>query len=294
VLCERGDIVRPGDTYPRNTALAILVSGAPGAGKTNFCMEFPDPWFADADQNLRNAVDRHPGKHFTYDCPEFDTDDKGNIVKRYADHEHWPRLETIIKAAGPDPKVGTIVVDGLGRVADYLRAYLVHTGGQAEKPLLVGGLKVMTMSLWGPFSDLMKKLVFLCRSYNKPFLMTTHLGVDENELTTVKEQKVLLQGALKADYPKLYTDFVMCKAEPNAGERYKPYGVRYSVRTAPDSRITLKQSCGLPAEFEVTDDAFKQLIERLTVKPTPTPLPPSGGTPSHQASEVATNNVTTK
>jgi hypothetical protein len=86
----------------------------PGAGKTNLCMEFPNPWFADLDQNLRNAKARHPTKQFTYDCPEFDTDAQDNVTKRYAEHEHWGRLEQLIKVAGPDPKVGTIVVDGLG------------------------------------------------------------------------------------------------------------------------------------------------------------------------------------
>jgi hypothetical protein len=274
--------MRDGSNYPRNTALAVLLSGAPGAGKTNLCMSFPNPWFLDADQNLRNAIERHPGKPFTYDCPEFDTDDKGQIVKRYADHEHWPRVEQLIKAAGPDPRVGTIVVDGLGRVSDYLKAYLVHKGGAAEKSLEVGGMKVMTMSLWGPFADLMKKLVFLCRSYGKPFVMTTHLGVDENELSMVKEQKVLLQGALKADFPKLFTDFWCCHAVPSSDARYKPYGVRYFVRTAPDVRITLKQSCGLPAEFETDSAEFKKLLASLAVPVpvAPTNLPPSGAPPA--------------
>lgn len=260
--------MRDGTSYPKNSSIAVLLGGAPGAGKTNLSMEFPSPWFADCDQNLRNAIDRHPNVHFTFDCPEFDVDDKGNITKRYADHEHWLKLEQLIKAAGPDPRVGTIVVDGLGKVSDYLKAYLVHIGGMAEKPLVVGGVKVMTMSLWGPFADLLKKFVFLCRSYNKPFVLTTHLGVDENELTMIKEQRVLLPGALKADFPKLFTDFIMCNAVPNSDPKYKiSNGVRYFVRTAPDVRIMLKQSCGLPTEFEHDDPVFKKLIASLTKPP---------------------------
>lgn len=251
--------MKEGSTYPRTTALAILLSGAPGAGKTNLSMEFPNPWFADCDHNLRNAVERHPGKAFTWDDPETGVD--GKVLP---DERHWARLEELIKAAGVDPRVGTIVVDGLGRVSDYLKAYLVHTGGEAEKSLKVGGMKVMTMSLWGPFADLMKRFVFLCRSFGKPFVLTTHLGVDENELTTIKEQRVLLQGALKADFPKLFTDFLMCNAQPHSDPRYKvSNGVRYFVRTAPDVRIMLKQSCGLPAEFEHDDPAFKKLLASI-------------------------------
>jgi hypothetical protein len=162
---------------------------------------------------------------------------------------------------------------GWGRVSDYLKAYLVHTGGMAEKPLTVGGMKVMTMSLWGPFADYLKRFVFLCRSYNKPFILTTHLGVDENELTTIKEQRVLLQGALKADFPKLFTDFFMCNALPNSAEQYKKSnGVRYFVRTAPDIRIMLKQSCGLPAEFEHDSPEFKKLISSITPPAVQAPL----------------------
>jgi adenylate kinase family enzyme len=275
--------VKDGTLYPRNTALAVLVLGHPGAGKTNLCMEFPDPWYLDADLNLRNAIERHPGKHFTWDNPE--VDDKGQLVP---EEQRWARCEVLIKAAGANPQVGTIVVDGLGRIADYLKAYLVHTGGQAEKSLMVGGMKVMTMSLWGPFSDLMKRFVFLCRSYGKPFVMTSHIGVDENELTTIKEQKVLLQGALKSDFPKLFTDAWMANAVPNSAEPYKKSnGVRYYVRTAPDVRIMLKQSCGLPAEFEHDAPEFRKLIASLvvpaTVAPTatpPTPLPPPGAPPA--------------
>jgi len=226
---------------------------------TNLCFEFPRPWFLDADHNLRNGVERHPGVKFKWDDPEV-----GDDGKPLAAEAHWPRVETLIKAAGADPEVGTIVIDGLGRVTDYLKAYLVHVGSQAEKPLTVGGTKVMTMTLWTPFADLLKRLTFLCRSYGKPFIMTTHLSVDENELTAVKEQRVLLQGALKADYPKLYTDFWYANALPNADVKYKAAnGVRYFVRTAPDHRIMLKQSCGLPAEFEHDAPEFKKLLASL-------------------------------
>lgn len=259
--------MKDGSTYPRNQALAILLLGQPGAGKSNLCMEFPDPYIVDSDQNLRNAVERHPGKRFWYDCPEFD--DAG---KALAPEEHWPRLEALLKANAPKPEVKTLVVDGLGRVSDYLKAFLIHKGSMAEKALVIGGEKAMTQSLWGPFADLTKKLIFLCRSFGKPFILTAHLKVDENELTTVKEQRVNLQGQLVADFPKLFTDAWMCEAVPSSDARYKAAnGVRYFVRTAPTHRITLKQSCGLPAEFEPSDAAFQKLVTNLS---TPAPAKP--------------------
>lgn len=264
--------MRDGQTYPRNTALAVLLLGQPGAGKSNLSMEFPDPYVIDTDQNLRNAIERHPGKRFWYDCPEFD--DQGKALQS---HEWWPRVEKLIKENAPKPEVRTIVVDGLGRVSDYLKAFLTHVGSQAEKPLMVGGERAMTQSLWGPFADLTKKLIFLCRSYGKPFVMTAHLKVDENELSSVKEQRVNLQGQLVSDFPKLFTDSWLVEAVPSTDAKHKAAnGVRYYIRTAPTHRMpALKQSCGLPAEFEPGDACFVELMKRLaapvvaTTPPTP-------------------------
>jgi hypothetical protein len=257
--------MRDGVTYPKDTALAVLLLGQPGAGKSNLCMEFPDPYFIDTDQNLRNAIERHPGKKFWFDCPEFD--DTGKSLPA---NEHWPRMQKLIVENATKPEVKTLVIDGLGRVTDYLKAYLVHVGSQAEKSLLVGGEKAMTQSLWGPFADLIKRLIFLCRSFGKPFVMTAHLKVDENELSAVKEQRVNLQGQLVSDFPKLFTDAWMADAMPNADAKYKlANGVRYFIRTAPTHRILLKQSCGLPAEFEPDSVEFKKLMASLNGAPKP-------------------------
>ncbi len=257
--------MRDGTSYPKNEAMAVLLGGAPGGGKTNLCFDFPDPWIIDADQNLKNAVERHPGKKFFYDCPEYDVDAQGKVTRRYEEHERWSRMEALIKENAPKPEVKTIVADGVGRICDYLKAHLVHVGGQAEKVISVGGIKVMNQSLWQPYADLLKRFVFLCRSYGKPFVLTTHLTVDENELTQVKEQKVLIQGALKADFPRLFTDFWACEAVPSNDAKYKDSkGVRYFVRTVPTYRITLKQSCDLPAEFEPKDKCWQDVLAKLS------------------------------
>src|SRR5262245_52916363 len=121
-----------GNTYPTNTALAILLGGNPGTGKSNLQMEFDKPYIIDAEHNLRNAIERHPGKFFTWDNPE--VDDKGAILPA---KDCWGRVETLIKTNAPKPEVGTIVVDGLGRISDYLKAYLISQGSQAEKPLII-------------------------------------------------------------------------------------------------------------------------------------------------------------
>lgn len=251
--------MKDGTTYPRNTALAILVSGEPGSGKSNFIFDWPNPYIIDGDKNLKNAIERHPGKQFYYADPELD--DNG---KPLPPHEHWLRMEKLIKEHAAKPEVGVLAVDSLSRVSDYLKAFLVFKGSEAEKVITAGGEKVMNRTLWEPFAQLMKRFVFLCRSFNKPFILTTHLRVEENELTTVKEQKVNLQGQLVGDFPKMFTDWWLCAAIPSTDAKYKEAnGVRYYIRTTPTNRASFKQSCRLPAEFEPGDEHFRKLLENL-------------------------------
>jgi hypothetical protein len=123
----------------------------------------------------------------------------------------------------------------------------------------------MSMSLWQPFANELKRLVWSARAANKPFILTAHLQVDENELTTVKEQKVMLQGALKNDFAKLFSDYWQTMAVTCGKDAAHPRGVKYLIRTAPTTRNpSLKTSfVGLPDEFEVGDAAFKTLLQRV-------------------------------
>lgn len=249
--------MKNGADYPLTRAIALLVAGDPGSGKTNLCLDWPDPYVIDCEANMKNAIERHPGKRFWYDSPE-----TGEDGKPLLDHAKWARVHELVKNfARPEVKTG--VIDGLGRLTDYLKEHLVHEGSKAEGPLMVGGMRVMTKSLWGPFADKLKRLIIEARSYNKPFVLTSHLTVDENELTSVKEQRVNLQGQLKADFPKLFTDFWATLATPITKSKDYPMGVRYYVRTVPTSRITLKCSCGLPDEFETRAPEFQGFLSKL-------------------------------
>lgn len=250
--------MKDGSTYPTNQAIAVLVAGEPGSGKTNLCLDWPDPYVIDCEGNMKNAIERHAGKRFWYDNPE--RDDKDALLP---EDQRWTRIEQLLNANAAKPEVKTIVVDGLGAVTDYLKAFLVTKGGDAEKPLVVGGQRVMTKSLWGPFADLLKRFVFKGRSYGKPFVLTSHLKVDENEMTAVKEQRVNLQGQLVSDFPKLFTDFWMTVATPVPVSKEYPTGVKYSVKTVPTIRITLKCSCGLPPEFETRGPEWQALMQRI-------------------------------
>ncbi len=254
--------MRDGASYPRNTAQAFLLGGEPGSGKTVASFSFPDPFILDCEGNLKSGIERNAGKRFWYDSPERKADGTPT-----AEHEWWPRMEALIKEAGAKPEVKTLIVDGLGRVTIALKDYLIFESARTgEKMPTVAGVKQMSQTTWQVYERLLTNFVWLLRAFGKPVVVTCHFKVDENELTTVKEQRVDIQGRLTGSFPKLFTDFFQTMATPNSDARFAPpkgNGVRYFIRTAPTSRIALKCSCGLPPEFELGDKCWQDVVAKL-------------------------------
>lgn len=250
--------MKEGTTYPTNTAIAVLLIGEPGSGKTNFCMDWPVPWFLDADRNMKNAIDRHPGKRFFYDDPAFD--DKGNLLPI---HARWPRCIELTNAACRNPEVKTVVSDSLTRLCEYLQAYLVEQPN-VEKPVIMAGTKCMSKSHWQPFATIMRKYIFDARESGKPFIMTCHVKVDENELTAAKEQTVNISGQLQGTIAGMFSDFIQTKAEPHGDKAKYPTGARYFLQTGPTHRIRTKNSLGLPLEVDVDGPEIKAMLLKLS------------------------------
>lgn len=245
--------MKSGTDFNPNQTMALLLMGSPGSGKTNLAMEMDRPYFIDfGDSNLKSAVERHPGKEFYWD--RVDTDDDG---KEVPPDRRWERSVDLLKRAGPDPKVGTIVDDSLSMMQTVLCDHILAKGSQAESPLVIGGIKCMSRSLWSPFKDLIVRRIIQARSYNKPYVLICHEKVDADDMTGVKLYRPALSGQLGDTIASLLTDFWSCETDANADKNRYANGVRYFVRTVPNNRLKLKCSCGLPAEFEFTSEAFQ-------------------------------------
>lgn len=254
--------MKNGTDYNIEGSFGLLLAGNAGSGKSNHCMEWPNPWFCDADRNLVNAIKRHPGKQFFYDDPT--TDDTG---KKLTPPERWERSMLLLDRAGKDPQVKVLVDDSLSALCDYLVDYLTHVGCAGEKPRVVGGMTAMSQSLWGPFAQRMTKRIYDGRSHGKPYIMTCHIKVDENELSAVKEQRPNISGQLSSTIARLFTDYWCCKAVPTSDTKY-PSGVRYLIETRPTARMELKTSlifsASMPGTFDSDGPEVKALMARLT------------------------------
>jgi hypothetical protein len=235
--------------------MALLLLGAPGAGKTNVAFEFPRPYVIDwGDSNMKSAVERHPGKEFYWD--RVDLDDNGAEVPP---ERRWDRGAELLKKNGLDPKVGTIVDDSLSMLQVALCDHIITKGSAAENALVIGGVKVMTRSMWSAFADLLRKRIIQARMYRKPYILICHEKVDADDMTGVKLYRPALSGQLGDTIASLFSDFYYCEVDPNAPKPKYPSGVRYFVRTAPNNRLKLKCSCGLPVEFDFTWPEFSKI-----------------------------------
>jgi hypothetical protein len=251
--------------YPTNTAIALLLAGHTGSGKSTHIFHWPRVGVIDMEGNLKGAIEYHKSigtdlSTAKYTQPFTDKDGKP-LEERY----QYDRMVVQVFEMIADPTIGTVVIDGFGKMCDLLKAKLVWEQNAAEKPLIIGGLRMMTQSLWNPFAQMLKSLIWDIRGKNKPFIMTAHLKVNENELTTIKEEQIDLQGQLQTSFPKCFSDYFQTISEPVSKSATNPRGTRYKLRTAPTTRNTLLKTSfvGLPDEFETGDAAFKALLQQV-------------------------------
>lgn len=267
--------MKQGTDYPINTAIALLLAGDTGTGKSTSLLYWPRPWILDLEGNLAGAVKTHTkrlGKRpeFCWDTPELN--DAGAPV---ALKDQWKRCEELVNRATSDPTISTICIDGLGRLYDKLKAYLANLPG--EKAVVVAGQNVMGLSQWGVYPDLLRRFVWDLRSKGKPIIVTAHLTVDEGEMSQIREYRIAdLQTAFgkSNSLPKCFSDYWQTLSTPCAKDPAKnPRGVKYVWRTAPNARNpSLKTSFPeLPDELEAGDPIFLKVLTTLE-----TSLPKTG------------------
>lgn len=278
--------MKDGTTYSTTKPRKLLVIGDSGTGKTCFTMNLPNPYYIDWDGNLATAIQLHPDKKFTYDSVEVDEAGKPVLLDK-----QWERGEALLRANGARPEVGFIVDDGLSRMADLLQAYLVRVGGEAEKILTVGGIKVMNRSLWQPFAAHIRNHLRLATSFNKPYVLTCHTKVDQNELTEIKELAINISGQIVGELVSWFTDFMMMTTEPVAVSPTNPVGVSYVLLTSPTLRIKLKNSMGLPPKIRIASDSpeLKAMLSKLGAGGTNLPVGNDSGKAPPSATEQAAN-----
>lgn len=241
---------------PSDQKLGLLLVGDPWSGKSTVAMNFPDPWFLDADTNLPRVAPKFPGKRFFYD--RVDVDDNGKAI---AIEDRWPRVLEVTQRAHDSKEPHYLVFDSMTAIGHLLERYVISKGS-SSKDLVIGGEKSMTLQLWNPYKDLWMKLITNVRAGNKPCIFIAHQKVDKDELTGTMFLKPMIGGQLADSIGRLFTDVWHCVAEPGMPSASNPTGVTYWVETVPQPRMAqLGSSLGLPPKFRFSFDEIEKRMK---------------------------------
>lgn len=236
--------------FKMSAAFALLLIGPPKNGKTAFAMSFPDPYILDCDNNLAGALRYH-----NYDAKPFPFYfDNPNDVEDPALRWNFCMLKLKAAIAAPEPK--TIIVDGLTLLAYYLEKHILANSkkGNGMDDLIIAGEKVMNMSMWGPFKNLMSQLVMACKAAGKPFIMTCHEYTELSKSGAVVGYKPLISGSLRENIAGYFTDVWRCTASSDQT------GAKYKVRFAPQTLMQIGNSLNIKEKEIVITNASRKVI----------------------------------
>lgn len=224
--------------YKPNLAFGLLLKGMPKRGKTILALRFPNPYIADADNNLSGAMryyrQTEPTKEIRYDT--INIDDNGVPVEK---EKRWTRLVECCKAAAKDPWVKTIIADSVMSISAMLIDHILAEKAEANKSnnrMSERDKNQMTISDWIPFRMLLTRFVTTFRSVNKFFIMTSHEQWEKDELTGDMYIRPALPSNLRDNFGGYFSDEWLLDMEN---------GLRV-IKTVGDTRRSLGASLDLP------------------------------------------------
>lgn len=241
-------------TYKPDQAFALMLIGPPKAGKTVAALNFPDPYILDCDNNLAGALryHNHAKKPFPF---WFDNPGEEPPEKR------WTWCMGKLKEAIASDKPKTIIIDGLSLMAYYLEKHILANSakGNGMDDLIIAGEKVMNMSHWNPFKNLMSQLVMACKSSGKLFIMTCHEQTELSKTGAVVGYVPLISGSLRQNIAGYFTDVWRCETSNT------PQGADYSLRFVPRSLMQIGNSLNIKdKELKTTGLTRAQVWAKLS------------------------------
>lgn len=248
--------------YKPDQAFALMLIGPPKAGKTCFALNFPKPYILDCDNNLAGALRYHNHAAKPFDFWFDNPADEADPNKR------WSFCMKALLEAVQHPDIKTVFVDGLSLLGYYLEKHILAnsnkgTGGMND--LVIAGEKVMNMSQWGPFKNLMSQLIMACKASGKLFIMACHEQTELSDTGAVVRYVPLISGSLRQNIAGYFTDVWRC--ETNNG----PKGADYSVRFQPKSLMQIGNSLNIKdVDIKTTgktrEQVWAELNKHLNVK----------------------------
>lgn len=244
--------------YKPNLSFGLLLQGPPKTSKTFLSMLFPNPYIADCDNNLSGATrllrKLYPDKEYKYDTINIIEGPDNTWTERPL-HERWEYLiECCIKALA-DPWTKTIVLDGAASIATYLEDFIVSKKPDSKDAK-------MTISDWGPFRNLLSKLITKLRGTGRYLIMTSHEEYAKDEQSGRIITRTNIPSKLADNFGGFFSDVWRTEVDDVAGAPV------FRLRFAPTSFIpAIGNSLGLPIVGRFSDgpDEIRKLLESASV-----------------------------
>lgn len=220
----------------------ILLIGTPGAGKSTLSMQFPNPYFIDADLNLEGPERRlrkmFPSLEYRYDAVSID-----DALAEVPEGDRFQRLVRLSDKARLDPWVKTIIDDSLTNISQFL----------IWEIMAKQAIQQLRPQDWGAHTGGMYSLLIKQKMIGKTIIMTCHREDKKKKVDKTLEEVVI--GYLPAIRPGIqetlggfFTDIWHVTLEPKPGDVFEN-----RIRTMPTTMMPyLKNSMGMPADMPAT------------------------------------------
>lgn len=246
------------DKYSLSSEFALALIGEPFTGKTCLACELmpENSVIVNLDRKLGPAMNRVKGKRFYVLDPA--KDDKGASLPLDAVFDN-----TVVALAeiARNNKCKGIIIDSVSELSVYLERKLVSLGG-STKDLIVGGEKCMTMNLWNPFKDIMRKFILATRATGLPCVFIFHELLVETESGGVNGIRPLIGGQLKNSVTKWFTDSWRLFTK-TVTYSVDPSGQQRCVRTEPLANLQQLGHSAASLPHEIVLDAGGKGLAQL-------------------------------
>lgn len=224
--------MKKSEEFKPSNETAVLIVGDPGTRKTSLALHFPKPYVFDADSNLAGPARQFKESlEFMYDnghsasvdvkLPPATSYKEGETIKP-AHRYQW--MAMCLNEAAKSSEVGTIIVDGLTSVTDFVLSEVKRQEGRKDDD-------PMRIQDWGKFSYIMKNLVTQLKTSGKLVVFTGHNNVDKDEADGIYKTFLAVPGQSKTTLAGLFND-VWCTYLVQSGPPNAPT-YEYKVRTMP-------------------------------------------------------------
>lgn len=218
-------------------AIAALLIGPPGGGKTSFALQWPGLYVADCDQNLAGPMRflKGQGKYKPFAYDRICYDDDGAPIQKL--DKQWERLLIKVDAACKDPAIETIFIDSLTHIDRILYSHCL--------------VKLNTTQLeWNQFKlfiDLLYRFIMAVRASGKNVLVACHEQIEYGPKGEIKKYKPVLSTKLAQYFGYMFTDVWRMKiVDAGAGKQ------KAMMYLTPTATSELKNSLLLSGEMEAT------------------------------------------